>query len=233
MTPRDDAAPAPPGRDALRPGFHDRRLPEGGRGSAWVLYVPPGYDASRAWPLIVFLHGRGEEGTDGRAQVGVGLGPALRRHPHRWPAVVAFPQKPPDRHGWSEYEPRILATIAAARHEARIDPDRITLTGVSMGGFGAWSMAPRHRDLFAAIAPVCGGGVPADAPALASLPIWAFHGTADPIVPVEHTLRMVDALRAAGGEPRLTLYDGVGHDSWTPAYDEPELPDWLLSHRLP
>lgn len=214
------------------PEFRSRTLPEGGAGSGYGLYVPPGYDDARAWPLVVFLHGRGEAGTDGRAQTTVGLGPALRRHPERWPCVVVFPQKPADRHGWTEYEPRILATIAATRAELRIDPDRITLTGVSMGGFGAWMLAPRHRDLFAAIAPVCGGGDPADAPDLATLPIWAFHGTADPIVPVRHTLRMVEAVRETGGDPRLTLYPGVAHNSWDAAYAEPELPAWLLEQRL-
>lgn len=216
----------------LDPGFHDRILPEGGAGSRWVLYVPPGYDRTRDWPLIVFLHGRGEEGTDGRAQTKVGLGPALRRDPGRWPAVVVFPQKPADRYGWDEYEPRILTALAAARHETRVDPDRITLTGVSMGGFGAWMLAPRHRDLFAAIAPVCGGGNPTDAPDLATLPIWAFHGTADPVVPVEHTTRMVEAVRAAGGDPRLTLYDRLGHNAWDAAYADEALPAWLTTQYL-
>ena len=223
----------PDDRAPLDPGFHDRVLPEGGAGSKWVLYVPPRYDPQRAWPLIVFLHGRGEEGSDGRVQTTVGLGPAIGRDPDRWPAIVVFPQKPADRDGWDAYEPRVLAALMAARHETRVDPDRITLTGVSMGGFGAWLMAPRRPDLFAAIAPVCGGGDPADAPDLAALPIWAFHGTDDPVVPVEHTTRMVEAVRRAGGDPRLTLYEGVGHDSWDRAYAEPELPEWLLSQRLP
>lgn len=222
-----------PGYPALEPGFHDRSLPEGGAGSRWVLYLPPDYDPDREWPLVLFLHGRGEEGTDGRLQTEVGLGPALRRHPERWPAIVVFPQKPADRDGWTAWEPRVLMALMAARHESRVDPDRITLTGVSMGGFGAWMIAPRHRDLFAAIAPVCGGGDPADAPDLASLPTWAFHGTDDPVVPVEHTRRMVEAVRAAGGQPRMTLYEGVRHDSWERAYDEPELPAWLLEQRLP
>lgn len=214
------------------PGFHDRVLPGDDAGSRWVLYVPPGYHDDRDWPLVVFLHGRGEEGTDGRKQAAVGLGAAIRRDPDRWPAVVAFPQKPADRHAWVEYEPRILAALGAARSETRVDPDRITLTGVSMGGYGAWMLAPRHRDLFAAIAPICGGGDPEDAPDLAGLPIWAFHGTADPVVPVEHTTRMVEAVRAVGGEPKLTLYDGVGHNAWDAAYAEPDLPGWLLAQRL-
>ena len=112
-----------------------------------------------------------------------------------------------------------------------MDPRRVYLTGISLGGFGAWMIPPRRPGLFAAVVPVCGGGDPAEAPALVDLPIWAFHGGADPVVPARHSERMAAAVRAAGGAPRLTIYAGVGHASWEQAYAEPELPQWLLSKR--
>ena len=138
-----------------------------------------------------------------------------------------------DPHGWLEYEELALGALEGTRAEWAVDPARVYLTGVSLGGFGAWMIGPRHRGLFAAIAPVCGGGDPADAPDLVGLPTWAFHGDADPIVPLRHTERMVRAVRAAGGEPEVTVYPGVGHDSWDPAYRGERLAEWLLEQSLP
>lgn len=217
----------------IQHGFLRRTLPEGGAGSRYVIYVPDAYDGDRDWPLILFLHGRGEEGTDGWRQVAVGLGPAIMLAPQRWPFIVVFPQKPADRQGWLEHESRVMAELAATRDELRVDPRRTYLTGVSLGGFGSWMLAPRHRDVFAAIAPVCGGGQPDHAHALRDLPIWAFHGEADDVVAPEHSRRMVEAVRRVGGDPRLTLYPTVGHDSWDRAYRTERLPEWLLDQRLP
>lgn len=213
-------------------GFLPRAIRTRGVTRDYVVHVPDRYDPDEPSPAILFLHGRGEEGTDGEAQAAVGLGPAIRRAPGRWPFVVVFPQKPQDANGWRPYEDLALATLAAAREEWAIDSSRIYLTGVSLGGFGSWMIAPRHRDLFAAIAPVCGGGDPADAPALADLPIWAFHGDADPVVPLRHSERMVAAVRDAGGSPRFTVYPGVGHNSWDRAYGTERLPEWLLEQSL-
>ena len=210
-------------------GFHLRRLRQGRRESPFVVYVPEGYGSSTAaWPLVVFLHGRGEEGTDGWQPVAVGMGPALMLEPHRWPCLALFPQKPRDRLGWTEHEWRILEPLAQVREAYRVDPARVLLTGVSLGGYGCWMLPPRHPELFAAIAPVCGGGRPDDAAALADLPIWAFHGEADAVVPASQSRRMVEAVEAAGGSPRLTLYPGVGHNSWDRAYREERLAEWLL-----
>lgn len=214
------------------PGFHYRTLSRAGRVTPYVTYVPADYGGEAEWPLVVFLHGRGEEGTDGWKPVAVGLGPAIMLAARRWPFLALFPQKPVDRLGWPEHEWRVLEPLARVREKYRVDSTRIYLTGVSLGGFGCWMLAPRHRHLFAAIAPVCGGGRPEDAAALSDLPTWAFHGDADPVVPPEHSRRMVDAVRGAGGDPRLTLYPEVGHNSWDKAYRGEPLPEWLLSHRL-
>ena len=217
-------------------GFLYDPLEHQGRTTPWVTYVPAEYEAESdgpAWPLLIYLHGRGEEGRDGWKQVAVGLGPAILLEPDRWPFLALFPQKPADRHGWTEHEWRIMKPLQQVRERYRVDPRRIYLTGVSMGGFGCWMLAPEHRDLFAAIAPVCGGGRPEEAQRIADLPIWAFHGEADAVVGVEHTRRMVEAVRDAGGEPRLTTYPGVGHNSWDRAYREETIPDWLLAQQLP
>ena len=125
--------------------------------------------------------------------------------------------------------------LAAYDHLAAkdyVDPNRIYVTGLSMGGFGTWSLASFAPHKFAAIVPICGGGERWYARQLSHLPIWAFHGTADQAVPVERTKDMIEALKRTGGEPKLTLYEGVGHDSWTQTYENPKLYEWLLSHKL-
>jgi predicted peptidase len=112
-----------------------------------------------------------------------------------------------------------------------VDPDRVYLTGLSMGGYGTWSLAAAHPERFAAIVPICGGGNPADAAKLASLPVWVFHGAKDPTVPLERSKEMVEAIKSAGGNPRFTIYPEAGHDSWTETYNNPELYQWLLEQK--
>jgi predicted peptidase len=113
----------------------------------------------------------------------------------------------------------------------RVDADRVYLVGNSMGGKGTWALAAQCPDRFAAIAPICGEGDPATARQLTSVPTWAFHGAADRVVPLEKSERMIVALKEAGGDARLTVYPGVGHDAWTPTYANPGFYDWLLKHR--
>jgi predicted peptidase len=124
-----------------------------------------------------------------------------------------------------------VATLDAAERAYRIDRRRIVLTGLSLGGYGAWAIGAAHGDRFAALVPICGGGEPADAERLARLPIWCFHGADDPVISVEESRTMVSAVRAAGGEVRYTEFPGVGHDSWTPAYANPELITWMLEQQ--
>ncbi len=189
--------------------FRKAALRHNNREHRYQIYVPPGYDAARPWPAVIFLHGRDECGTDGLKQVEVGLGPALRRAPSQWPFVAILPVK-------ADY---------------RIDEDRLYLTGVSQGGNGTWAFAASRPDLFAAIAPICGYGDPSRfVGPLKGMPIWCFHGEADDIVPLEATARIVRALEAAGEAPRFTRYPGVGHISWDKAYQEEPLPEWFLQH---
>jgi predicted peptidase len=115
-------------------------------------------------------------------------------------------------------------------HEA-VDPARIYLTGLSMGGYGTWDLAARQPERFAAILPICGGGDEATTARLAKLPIWCFHGDADTVVPVERSRTMIAAVRAASGSPKYSELPGVGHDSWTPAYRDPAVLDWLFTQK--
>ena len=115
--------------------------------------------------------------------------------------------------------------------EEPVDPARVYLTGLSMGGYGSWDLAARHPHRFAALLPICGGGDAATAPRLTSVPIWNFHGTADPVVPVERSRAIIKALTAAGGTPISSELEDVGHDSWTPAYGNAAVLDWLFAQR--
>jgi predicted peptidase len=216
--------------------FQRRTVAIEGTPSIYRVYVPR---AKPPLPAILFLHGRGESGSDGLAQTTVGIGPAIERHPKRFPAVVVFPQAS-ETYGWRGWN--LLAALAALDDVERaydIDRDRVSVTGLSMGGFGAWAIAALHPQRFAAIAPVCGGfdstatnmRMAEAVKRIAAIPQWAFHGDADNIIVVEHSRRMVAALRAAGADVRYTEYAGVKHNSWDRAYAEAELLPWMLGQR--
>lgn len=217
----------------------------------YVVYVPREYSPAREWPLIVFLHGAGESGTDGLKPVIQGIGSAIMWAPEKWPFVVVIPQKPDIRHQWEQHEEAVMAMLSRTRGEYRVDPRRIYLTGLSQGGHGTWVIGSHHPDVWAAIAPICGyaGGfrrrepdTPADLPRpfegtveelagpLRKTPVWAFHGEADPVVPVRETRDLVAAIEAVGGKPKMTLFPGVDHNSWDKAYREMNLAAWFLSH---
>jgi predicted peptidase len=117
----------------------------------------------------------------------------------------------------------------AAKH--KVDPERIYLTGLSMGGFGTWSLAAYRPQRFAAIVPICGGGEMILTRRLAQMPTWAFHGGKDPVVPLKRSEEMVDALKRVNQDAKLTVYPEAGHDSWTATYDNPEVYEWLLEHK--
>ena len=187
-------------------------------------YVP---DAPGPVPLVLFLHGAAERGTDLDGVLRHGL-PARLAAGWRPGFAVVAPQCPPDR--WWDPDP-LAALLDHALATLPVDPARVYLTGLSMGGFGAWGLATRYPDRFAALAPVCGGGSPYFAGMLVDLPTWAFHGALDPVVPLRHSVEMVEAVRACGGAPRLTVYDDLAHDAWTRAYADPALYEWMLTQR--
>lgn len=218
---------------AIDTGFLDRETAVAGARRRWVLHVPADYDPARAWPAILFLHGRGECGSDGRRQLTQGLAPAMLDRPDAWPFVVAFPQKRDETAAWADEVPMLTAIVDEVDRTLRTDPARRHLTGLSQGGHGTIALARRLPWRFASLVPVCGRAQDPEAAAaeIGATPLWAFHGDDDPIVPVAGAIELVDAIARRGGDARLTRYAGVGHGSWVPAYREPELPRWMLAQR--
>jgi predicted peptidase len=202
----------------------------------YLLFLPEGYQkrGKERYPLIFFLHGIGERGSD-PWKVKVHGPPKVAEKMSNFPFIVVSPQCPAGE-WWSTDALIVLLDDVMGRY--KVDPTRVYLTGLSMGGFGAWSLALEFPERFAAVAPICGGGNPlyvhsydaARKAAIQAVPFWAFHGDADKSVPVEESTRMVDALKKFGCDAKLTIYPGVGHDSWTQTYSNPELYRWLLQH---
>ena len=240
---------------ARRPdtGFLNRTAVVDGVTYKYQVFVPSNWSRKVKWPVILYLHGYGEEGDDGLLQTDPGLPRAIRRNVNRFPFVVAIPQCL-KKDWWTSpaMEAQALKALEQTMQEFKGDPQRVYLTGLSMGGFGTWAIASGHPGKFAAIVPVCGGihslhgskvpnyrdvDVSADpyaatAQKLGKTPVWVFHGEADDTIPVTESRQMVEALKAAGGNVRYTEYPGVKHNSWDKAYSEPELFPWLLAQKL-
>jgi predicted peptidase len=207
------------------------RVSVGGIARTYALSVPSNYDGKKAWPLIVFLNGSGECGTDGVKQATVGLGPAAAAAPGEWPFIIVYPQKPDRPSAWSDHDDLVMAVIEETQRQLKVDRSRIYLTGLSQGGAGTWAIAAKHPKLFAAIAPICGFGDPTTlAPALRDVPTWAFHGEKDDVVPPAKTREIVAAIQAAGGHPKATYFPEANHNSWDSAYRTQDLGDWFLRH---
>ncbi|NPV07921.1 MAG: prolyl oligopeptidase family serine peptidase [Anaerolineae bacterium] len=202
----------------------------------YLLYLPPGYgsDPGERWPLILFLHGMGERGDDLERVKEHGIPRLVEENPD-FPFVAISPQCPMDS-VWTAELHALEALLDHALQEYAVDPDRVYLTGLSMGGYGAWHLAAKAPHRFAAVAPICGGGLPQfgfpdRASALREVPVWAFHGARDEVVPLAESEKMVRHLESAGGNVRLTVYPECGHNSWDEAYSNPELYRWFLSHK--
>lgn len=203
----------------------------------YLLYLPEGYSAKAAkkWPLILFLHGAGERGSNVWKVATHGPAKLATNH-FPMPFVVVSPQCP-NGQIWSNET--LLGLLDAVIKEHAIDTNRVYLTGLSMGGFGTWRLGLAYPERFAAIAPICGGGDMISAllasgeraNALRTLGIWAFHGAKDPVVPLSESQRMVDLVKRAGvKDVQLTVYPEAQHDSWTVTYENPEFYTWLLNH---
>lgn len=196
----------------------------------YLLYLPKDYDQKNLWPVLLFLHGIGERG-DNLDLVKKHGPPKLIAGGKQFPFIVVSPQCP-NGHWWETAELTALLDEIAARY--KVDQDRTYLTGLSMGGFGTWWLAAYQPNRFAAIVPICGGGDLSSAKRIAHIPAWVFHGGKDPTVPLAMSQKMVEALKKSGGNPKFTIYPEAGHDSWTKAYNTPELYEWLLlQKRMP
>ena len=196
----------------------------------YLLYLPEGYEkeSAKKWPLMLFLHGSGERGNNELDLVKKWGLPKLVEEGRQFPFILVSPQCPAGNQWDVEHLNQLLDKVAA---DHDVDEKRIYLTGLSIGGYGAWAMAARFPDKFAAVAAICGGGDPGTAEKLLDIPIWAFHGDADKAVPLSETMEMVDAIEAKGGKKiKLTVYEGVGHNSWSPTYANEELFKWFLNH---
>jgi predicted peptidase len=214
---------------------------------SYRLLVPNNYDASKKYPLIIFLHGSDERGTDNLKQLYVGLDIfAAESMMQRYPCFIAAPQCPnemkwadadwkAERHIMKKNPTEALSsTMELARElpkEFSIDTSRIYVVGYSMGGFGVWEAVQRWPDLIAAAVPVCGGGDEVQAPRIARIPIWAFHGALDPTVKSVRSRNMINAVILAGGMPRYTEYPNINHFSWGLAFADPALFEWLFKQK--
>ena len=193
----------------------------------YLLFLPEGYAKSKQrWPLMLFLHGAGESGTNLDKLKVLGPPKIVESKPD-FPFVLVSPQT--SREGWNP--DTLNALLDDVLRKYRVDKDRVYLTGASMGGSGTWRLAAAHPERFAAIVPICGRGDPAEAKQLARLPIWVFHGAKDPVVRIASEKTMVEAIQAAGGNVKFTIYTDAGHDAWTETYNNPELYEWLLKQK--
>jgi predicted peptidase len=227
-----------PNPTAMKPGqtartFHLERKQV--LAADYLLFLPEGYgnDPAKRWPLILFLHGAGERGTNVWDVTKHGP-PKIDTTLANFPFIVVSPQCPPGKI-WSDE--LVLALLDEVENQYPVDLHRVYLTGLSMGGYGTWSLGLSHPERFAAIAPISGGGdyitplLAENKDALHSLPVWAFHGAKDPTVPVEESERMVNYMKKLGlKEVKLTIYPDAQHDCWTQTYNNPELFAWFLEH---
>lgn len=197
----------------------------------YLVSLPEDYNSGQRWPLVLFLHGSAERGQDVQILLRHGP-PKLVEAGQKFPFLLVSPQCPSDN-TWSQQHIILALTALLDEIEATyaVDPDRIYVTGLSLGGIGTWRLATEYPHRFAAIAPVCGFGNPSSACAIRHVPVCAFHGADDEIVPLERGQATVDALRSCGGNVTFIVYPGVGHNSWTQTYANPELYTWLLKQR--
>ncbi|NOT64649.1 MAG: phospholipase [Methylotenera sp.] len=199
----------------------------------YLLYLPQDYnqDSKQRWPLIIFLHGSGERGDD-LSKVKIHGVPKITekyiKNKQNFPFIVVSPQVSADE-DWDV--DTLDALLDDVLERLPIDRDRVYLTGLSLGGHATWRWASQRPERFAAIAPVCGAGTRSFACHLTHVPVWAFHGDQDSVVPYIASDSMVKAVQACGGNAQLTTYIGGGHDAWTETYDNQKLYDWFLQHK--
>jgi len=245
-------AAAAGGLDDLKAAFEAREFAGSDGGKLLCrLLRPKGYDANKAYPLVLFLHGAGGRGDDNWGQIRdqpaalIALASDAVQEKH--PCIVVAPQCPAGKQwvdtpwGKGSYSQdkvplsaelkRVLELLAQLRTEFQVDANRIYVTGISMGGYGTWDLAEREPKMFAAAMAVCGAGDPSRAASVAKMPIWAFHGDKDGVVPVAGSREMIAALKKAGGAPKYTEFPGVGHAAWGPAYETKGIWEWLFAQK--
>lgn len=243
----DAGATTAPTPAASRAGVWNERADTDANGAVmkYALFLPPNYDPQRKYPLVLWFHGAGSRGDElsvllnDSDQHGIGY---LSRADiqKQFPAIILAPQLRNGR-GWvpwrSGQKPddinHAFAIFDAARRDYAVDNTRVYVMGVSMGGFATWYALAQRPEVFAAGVPICGGGDESQAAKIKDIPVWTFHGAQDDTVNVAFSRRMIDALKAAGGQPKYTEYPNVGHRSWENAFQEKDLLSWLYAqHKL-
>ncbi len=213
-----------PSARSMRRGVH--ASPQGPW--TWVMHVPKGAPPQEGWPVMLFLHGSGEAGTDGVAHLRVGLGPVLKQHPERFPGLVLMPQFPvPD--------PRCASVLGRILEEATaplpVDLCRVVVTGLSMGGTATWHLGAAFPGRFAALLPICPQARVSLIPALLHENIRCHHGTLDPTVPVSHSRIMIQGLKRSGGNPLYREHPLARHEVWEEVYGDSEAMSWMFQQR--
>lgn len=206
------------------------------QGLNYQFYGNPKWKSGERYPLLIWLHGAGQSGSDNEAQMGGATKPfSSPENQAERPCFILAPQCPSRDIGWkNEVASNLMALIADLTDKLPIDENRIYLTGSSMGGSGSWNLATQHPGVFAAVVPLCGGGDPKRAEALKDTPIWAFHGDQDTEVPLDRSKNMVDAIKALGGvKVEFTILEGQGHLIAGGVYARPELHRWIFAQRKP
>lgn len=227
-------------------GFSARVYTSAGVTMRYRLFVPPGLDPSKQYPIVIWLHGAGGIGVDNFRQLADDQVPGSQTwtdpaNEMKHPAFVLAPQssvgwraQPQSRRSDSLGPPlrSVIGILDSLSRQYRIDQKRIYVAGQSDGGYAVWDLITNRPDRFAAAIILCGGGDPARAGRLVNLPIWVFHGSADPMVPVSEARNMIQAIQKAGGKPRYTEYKGAGHEIWSRVFAEPELVEWVFAQHL-
>jgi predicted peptidase len=214
-------------------GMMVRSIQFAGDSEKYSVFIPPTYDAKKSYPTIIFLSGLFEGGDDGVTQTTVGIGPQIAKRPERFKDfIVVFPQS--DSGNWNSQSHHDLAwaTFEDVARSYSVDRSRVIVTGLSTGGLGTWQMAAKYPDRIAAIVPMAAQADQDLAPKLVNMPIWAFHNGGDILPPASSTKGMIKAIKRAGGDPKMTIYGGLGHNCWNSAYSESELFTWMKSQKL-
>lgn len=196
----------------------------------YVVNLPKDYDESQKYPLVLFLHGVGECGDDLDRACSHGYMKHVREKGAEYPFIFVAPQCPTGKY-WGCYTESLLAFLDDICKRYPIDLDRVYLTGLSMGGTGTWMLAMAAPERFAAIAPICGSGIYWLGYALKDVPVLAYHGDCDEVVPVMESVQMVKSVNRNGGHAEIRILHGVGHDAWNVAYEGDELYTWLFAHK--
>jgi predicted peptidase len=214
-------------------GFMIKQIARGDRVRKYGLFVPLAYDPNQAYPVIIFLHGLGEGGSDAHKNMRVGLAPFVHDRQATFPFICIFPQS--SSGSWnenSEAATDVIAELDQVSRDYHVDADRVCLTGLSTGGYGTWAIGAKYKSRFAALAPMgTSASDTKDAQTLVDMPVWAFHNSGDMFAGVWNDTSMVAKINSLGGHAKINTYGALGHDVWETVYANGELFNWMLAQR--